>query len=292
MKIEFTVENFIRAFWYNSGAQESFKNEPEIYKALEAALYILIQYGPMERQYDDFCAYLASPLSIKLDKLISLYGRYRFFVLKSTNIEIRRMGYGFAIDRYNEYDILQRTAGYIKTIMRKYNYRDVENTRYTTAAITGSIPEDLPDGTDMDLLKAAIMGKIEKAIQDGFSSFYVYLNRGAGLIAADCLTSLKLRHEHIHTHFISSYAVLPKNWRKHEMTEYMRLVHVSDENTVLTAPTKVHAYNLCHRHIIDRSDRLINLHMRENAHPVSYAKKMGLDIVSIPGHAFMRRDGT
>lgn len=162
---------------------------------------------------------------------------------------------------------------------------EIEFTKEKTACFTGHRPEKLPDKGDRNstatkIIKSMIYAQIQNAIDDGYDTFIVGMQRGVDLWAGEAVLSVMPKAP------VSLVSVLPfkdfgSNFKNADRWTFERVLEASRAVVTVCGSYTKDCMRQRNRYMVEHSSRIIGVcdNMRSGTgQTLGYARKMGLDM--------------
>ena len=163
-------------------------------------------------------------------------------------------------------------------------------TKETSLSFSGHRQEKLPQSCEqLEKLKTMLWEEIDKAIQDGITTFYHGGCYGFDLLAAEIVEQRKRVIDTINPVeykliCIIPYEGQPQKWSEDNRNKYYDILSKCDEAITLNTHYKSGCYHERNRYMVDNSSRLI-CYCASNTggtkYTLNYAEKNGLQITNL-----------
>lgn len=159
----------------------------------------------------------------------------------------------------------------------------------TSICFSGHRPSKLPRGEELKNLKIKLYRAVDRAVDEGFNTFYFGACIGFDLFAAMAVIVRRKRKKPTDSGDIRLIAVVPFRNQPHKWSEsdkrlYYELLSYCDDVVYLSENYHTGCYHERNRYMVDRSSRLICYYDGSGggtSYTVDYAEKQGLGITNL-----------
>ena len=128
--------------------------------------------------------------------------------------------------------------------------------------------------------------QIEKAIEDGFTTFITGMERGIDLWAAEIVLELKKKHKDKELHLICAlpHPNFESKWKLSDKMKYHSILKKADLQRTIRPEFSMSAYQKRNIWMVNKSNRVIAAYNGEKGgtrNTIDYACKVGINVVNI-----------